>query len=247
MVIRAEAASVAASDVVIRLPLRPAQLLRVLVAVSVALATISAVLTTLNVMGVDLPFDQIVQRLDVDAENAVPSWFSTLDLFFCALLVVSIAARERGSRFARSWWLLAAGMAYLSLDETIGVHEFVNDKLAGAQSSASQVIWVVPATIALVIVAIGFVGLLAHLPAKYRRTFVLAGALFVFATIGLETVGGAIVDAHGGKHNPNAFANLPYVAETTTEELLEMIAVAMFACALASYGAEVCATSEPSR
>src|SRR5690242_7165856 len=75
----------------ISLPLRPVTLLKVLLGVSTALAAISAFFACARVFGVHIPAEQLARRMDVDAESTVPSWFSAMDLAFCALLIASLA------------------------------------------------------------------------------------------------------------------------------------------------------------
>ncbi len=223
-------------EITIGLPLRPAELLRWLLLVATALAAISAVGTTAVVLGVHLPHD-LVARFDVDGEMTVPAWYSALQLFFCALLVASIAHRTRGGRWTRHWWVLAAGFVVLSLDEAASFHETLNDKLHSLLGHGPTFIWAIPGMIVAGIVGVLFVRFLRHLPARTRRLFVIAGFTFVFAAAGLELVGSAIIDAHGGPDRDDSTRNLPYTAETTVEEFLEMAAVALFVYALASYDA----------
>jgi hypothetical protein len=228
------------------LPVQPRQLFRILLTISIVLAGISFVLQMLRAAGVDLPMDQLVRRLDVDQEAAIPAWFSSLDLFFCALLVAGIATMRRGYEYAHVWWWLAAGMVLLSLDENVSIHEFVNDKLDSATNAGSSVLWVIPALIAVAIVGFFFLGFLRHLPPRYRRQFLGAAAVFVFAAAGLELVGSAL-----DKPVPPGVAvetlrpRYVDVTESTIEEFLEMASVAFFAFSLASYATEFANVGAP--
>lgn len=222
------------------MPLQPRQLLCILLTISVALALVSFVLQMLRAAGVDLPMAQLVRRFDVDQEAAVPAWFSSLDLFFCALLIASIAVARRGHEYVRAWWWLGAGILFMSLDENVSIHEFVNDKLDGATHSGAAGLWVIPGLLAVAVVGFLFVGFLRHLPRKYRRQFLGAAAVFLFAAAGLELVGTAMdkpvppgVDV--ATLRPRYFD----VTESTVEEFLEMASVAFFASSLASYSIEV--------
>jgi hypothetical protein len=237
----------ASSEIVLRVPVPPKTLLRYLVVVSLTFAVISAVLATLAVVGVNLPLDQLTKRLDLDAEQAVPAWFSSIDLFFCALLIATIAGQERGSRFVRHWWVLAAGFVVMSIDESVSLHEVLNEKLDGVLGTGPKLVWGIPAIVLCAFIGLAFVRFLRHLPRKYAAMFLIAGATFVFAAAGLEQVGGAILDAHGGIENPRSSVNFPYVAETTVEETLEMLSVALFAYALASYAGERREVAPPPR
>jgi hypothetical protein len=216
---------------------RPAALFRGLLIVAVAFAAVSAAIALLNMYGVDTPFDQVAKRLDVDAEATVPAWFSSVTLFFCALLIITIAGQERCRRLVPYWWALAVGFLVLSLDEAASYHELLNEKLDDS-GTTGKIVWIFPAFVLVAIVGLAFVGLLRGLPVRYRRLFVMAGFLYVFAALGLEAIGGAIVVSHGGLEAEESGQNLPYIAESTAEELIEMLSVAVFTYALASYAEE---------
>jgi hypothetical protein len=170
-----------------------------------------------------------------------------MDLFLCALLIATIAVQERGSRFVRHWWVLAAGFVVMSIDEAVSLHEVLNEKLDGLLGTGPKLVWGIPAIIVCGAIGVAFVPFLRHLPRKYAAMFLIAGATFVFAAAGLEQVGGAILDAHGGIDKVGSNVNFPYTAETTTEELLEMLSVALFAYALASYAGERRTVAPPSQ
>jgi hypothetical protein len=226
--------------ITLTLPLQPRQLLRILLTISVALALISFVLQMLRAAGVDLPMDQLVRRFDVDQEAAVPAWFSSLDLFFCALLIAAIAAARSGHAYARAWWWLGAGILFMSLDENVSIHEFVNDKLDGATHSGSAGLWVIPGLVAVAVVGFLFIGFLRHLPAKYRRQFLAAAAVFLFAAAGLELVGTAMdKPVPAGVDVASLRPRYVDVTESTIEEFLEMASVAYFAFSLASYSIDI--------
>jgi hypothetical protein len=129
---------------------------------------------------------------------------------------------------------------FSSLDENVSVHEFVNDKLDGATHSGFAGLWVIPGLLAVAVVGFLFVGFLRHLPAKYRRQFLGAAALFLFAAAGLELVGTAIdKPVPPGVDVASLRPRYVDVTESTIEEALEMASVAFFAFSLASYSIEL--------
>jgi hypothetical protein len=218
------------------LPVQPRQLFRILLTISIVLAAVSFVTQMLRAAGVNLPMEQLVRRLDVDQEAAVPAWFSSLDLFFCALLIAAIAVLRRGQQYAQAWWWLAAGIVFMSLDENVSIHEFVNDKLDGTTHSGSSGLWVVPGLLLVAIIGFLFFGFLRHLPRKYRRQFLAAAAVFLFAAAGLELVGTALDrPVPPGVDVETLRPRYIDVTESTIEEFLEMASVAFFAFSLASY------------
>lgn len=219
---------------IVQLRVPPITVLWVLLGIATAFAVVSAAISSAHVFGVDLPYDAL-SRLDVDGEMTVPAWFSALDLFFCALLMVAIAQLEHGHRFVRYWWVLAAGFTILSLDEAVSLHEAVNDRIKSAFTGAPAFAWAIPGMLLAAAVGFCFVPFLRHLPRRYASLFLVAGAVYVFAAGGLELIAGKIIDAHGGEDIETSSNNFPYVAETTVEEFLEMASVAVFVFALLTY------------
>jgi hypothetical protein len=66
------------------------------------------------------------------------------------------------------------------------------------------------------------------LPARTRRLFLAAGAIFVAGAIGVEAVSGMQASLHGEQ-------NLTYHLVITVEELLEMTGIVIFIYALLDY------------
>jgi hypothetical protein len=219
---------------IVRLRVPPITVLWVLLGIATTLAVVSAVISSARVLGADLPYDAL-SRFDVDGEMTVPAWFSALDFFFCALLMVAIAQREHGHPFVRYWWVLAAGFTILSLDEAVSLHEAVNDRIKSTFASAPAFAWAIPGMLLAAAVGLCFVPFLRHLPRRYASLFLVAGTVYVFAAGGLDLIAGKIIDAHGGEDIETSSHNFPYVAETTIEEFLEMASVAVFVFALLTY------------
>jgi hypothetical protein len=55
--------------------------------------------------------------------------------------------------------------------------------------------WVVPGTAFVFIVLLAYLRFLAHLPQTTRRLFLLAGALFVLGSLGLEMLTAQVVSS----------------------------------------------------
>jgi hypothetical protein len=219
---------------IVRLRVPPIAVLWVSLGIATAFAVVSAAISSARVLGADLPYDALA-RLDLDGETTVSAWFSALYLFFCALLLVAIAQREHDHRFVCYWWVLAAGFTILSLDEAVSLHEAVNDRIKSAFASAPTFAWAIPGMLLAAAVGLCFVPFLRHLPRRYARLFLVAGAVYVFAAGGLDLIAGKIIDEHGGEDVETSANNLPYVAEATVEEFLEMASVAVFVFALLTY------------
>jgi hypothetical protein len=85
--------------------------------------------------------------------------------------------------------------------------------------------WIIPAGICVALFVLGYLRFLAKLPAKTRRLFLLAGAIFVGGALGIEAVSGKHASLHGEQ-------NLTYHLIIAVEELFEMAGVVVFIYAL---------------
>src|SRR5262245_53620487 len=58
-------------------------------------------------------------------EQNVPTWYSSALLLVCSMLLALCAtyARKKGAGYVRHWWLLAIAFLYISVDETVSIHE----------------------------------------------------------------------------------------------------------------------------
>jgi hypothetical protein len=168
----------------------------------------------------------IMRLFDVASERNVPTWFSSSLLLGGALLTGLVASmvRRSGGRDVGRWAGLAVVLALLSLDEAAALHERLRGPaqalLGDAAQDALHFAWVVPG--ALLAVAVGwlFLGFVIRLPAGIRGLVVAAGAMFAFASIGLEMVGGVVLEAQGDR--------ALYILTTAAEEGLEMAASILF-------------------
>jgi hypothetical protein len=166
-------------------------------------------------------FPLLLPLFDVDGEGNLPSWLSSALLLVAALLLwgIAVQARAAGDPWHRHWALLALAVAYLSLDEAAQVHERLLIPVGALLVDAQGVFtfgWVVVAGPVLVVFALTYLRFLAALPAAVRRGLVIAAVVYVLGALGLELVGGLILD------RGYAEASVPYILETSAEEFLEM-------------------------
>jgi hypothetical protein len=204
------------------------------------LALVVAILTLLSAMGwlavlllPDFPLRDFTARLfDVDKEMNIPSVYSTLAILACSALLAVIARSERlvrGSRHGRHWRLLSLVFLGLAFDELLSFHEELVGRLdLGAFSRFTLFSWVVVGAGLVVAAAVVFSGFLMRLPAATRRRFLLAGALFVGGSLGVEVVGGHLASLDGKD-------TLAYMVATHVEEALEMAGIVVFLYALLLY------------
>lgn len=189
-------------------------------------------------MGKDMTFG-LVPLFDFYEERNVPTYFSSLNLLLTAAILFYIASVKRveGDRHQRAWFVLSCGFVFMSIDEMadlrIVLSNFVKGVLKNDQYVQSipffSVAWTVPVFVIVVMLAVYFIPFLFSLKQKYLVHFGLSGALFVFATIGLETLGGnQSIATHGVR-------DLTFMFLVTIEESIEMASILYFQLYLIKY------------
>lgn len=175
----------------------------------------------------------LVRLFYVDAERNIPTGFSTLLLLLAALLLWAIAGLERrqGSR-ASHWAVLASGFLLMAADEAWSFHEKLSKpirKLLGREDlGVFYYAWVIPGIALVLVLALVFSRFLWRLPARTRRAFLTAAALYLGGVLGFELLGSGFDEANGRR-------NLVYMTLVTVEEVLEMAGVLLFVWALLDY------------
>lgn len=182
----------------------------------------------------------LIPLFDVDVEGNIPTFFSVCLALSCAMLFAFIAleARGRASRDARYWFLLAAGFLFVGYDEAFQVHEKMTlparalmQSLTGStELGLLYYSWVVPGVIGLILVGLFFLKFLLRIPAVTRHRMLAAGGLFVGGCIGMELIGGKLMEAYG--------PSLAFKIAVMVEEGLEMAGLATLVYALVSHIAE---------
>jgi hypothetical protein len=119
---------------------------------------------------------------------------------------------------------------YLSLDEAAGLHEILIDPVRSVTHASGPIrfAWVLVAIPLLVILGLLLLGLIRRLPASTRRAFIVSGLIFVAGAVGVEVIGGMIMDAGIEGHGVNRIF-------VSIEELLENVGAAMFIGALLAH------------
>ena len=173
---------------------------------------------------------RVVRRnFNPSAEQTVGAWFSAATLLAAslALALIAAAARTVGDRFAAHWGALAAIVLFLSYDEAAAFHEQLGDWVARVLPAGGIFLWawVIPYSVFAGAVALAFIPWLLALPAEIRRGILIAGALYVGGSLGLEMVQAGITDARGRGGGPVTIL-------AVIEETAEMAGVAWLVYAL---------------
>lgn len=162
--------------------------------------------------------------LYVDAEGNLPTLFSTLTLFLCAVLLAVIAGvkRLRNDRYTWHWGWLSIIFVYLAIDEAIRIHEATIRPIRNLLNTSGLLYyaWVIPAA-ALVITCFWlYLRFLRDLPRQIRFLVLLSGGMYVFGALVLELFAGQYAEINGRTGMFHVFA--------TVEEIFEMLGVVIF-------------------
>jgi hypothetical protein len=200
---------------------------------------------------------EALRIFDVGEERSIPTWFESIQFLLCSILlaVVAVAKKQRNDRYILHWSVLSIILLLLSLDEVASIHEAIGQQSERLLHSATgftpggaiSFFWVVPGTIFVVIVLVAYLRFLAHLPRSTRRSFLLAGALFVLGALGLEMLSAQISSSSEGianffgmelglsRHSGSALPKIMIGLQTSVEEMFEMLGLTAFVYALLAY------------
>lgn len=189
-------------------------------------------------LGNDIVFG-IIPLFDFYEEHNVPTYFSSLNLLLTAAILLYITEHKRaeGDKRKHAWFVLAFGFVFMSIDELADLRIVLSNVVKGILKNDQyvqsipffSVAWTVPVFVILVVLAIYFIPFLTSLSRKYLFHFTAAGMLFVFATMGMETLGGNQVIATKGVRD------LTFAVMVSIEETIEIFSILYFQFALIQY------------
>jgi hypothetical protein len=179
----------------------------------------------------------IIKWFDFNLESNVPTWFSVIILTFAAILFFIIYIHKKNSKIksAHYWLTLGFIFIFLSVDESVQVHEEVAKILRPSVSNDVSGLlywaWVIPYGLFAIAAAVYFMRFVLNLPKQIRNLFFLAGGMYVFGALILELAEGHFYLKYGLNHIYNRI--LYFI-----EELCEMGGVTVLIYALLSYIAD---------
>lgn len=175
-----------------------------------------------------------LQKFNLDGENTLPAYFSSLLLLAAALLSGSIAYQYRGHKNAFYWTGISLIFVLLSVDEASSFHELLINPLRKHLGAAGifYFAWIIPAAIFILILALAYARFLFRLPARYLRLLMGSAVVYIGGAIGIEALGGRYAELH------NTYTDLNYMLIITVEEACEMLGLVLFIYALLSYKEE---------
>jgi hypothetical protein len=170
---------------------------------------------------------------NLDRELNFPTWYSTLMLGFCSVLlkIIAIGKKQQRNRYAADWQLLSLIFLLLAIDEILSIHEIliipeVSDALKLPWFLHSM--WVIPGIVFVLWFAKRYWKFSRQLPPKSRQHFVTAACTYIGGALIMEMIGSYVAEAQGQQ-------NLTYALIATAEEIMEMIGVIIFIYGLLYY------------
>ena len=161
-----------------------------------------------------------VAFFDLDEEESFGTWFSAVILLYAGRLLLqrSRAARADADPWYRSWLVLAIGFHFLSIDEVVGMHEYVNTVVENTR-------WTTFGAAIVVVLGLAYLPFLRALPSRIRVLFIVAAVIYVGGAVGVERATDWY-DVH------RLLDTLAYNLWTAVEETMEMAGVIVFIYAL---------------
>ena len=157
---------------------------------------------------------------DLDEEESFGTWFSAVILLYAGRLLLRRArsARKEADPWYRWWLVLAVGFHFLSIDEVVGMHEYVNTVVENTR-------WTTFGAAIVAVLGLAYFPFLRALPSRIRVLFIVAAVIYVGGAVGVERATDWY-DVH------NLLDTLAYNLWTAVEETMEMAGVIVFIYAL---------------
>ena len=155
---------------------------------------------------------------DLDEEESFGTWFSAVMLLAASILLFSQAKRmrSRGDAWYRWWQILGGLFCLLSVDEVVGLHEWLNTIFANTP-------WTVFGLGVLIVVGLAYLPFLWHYRWRTAAWFLAAGVTFGAGAVGVEHFSGEDLNS------------LRYNMLTGLEEALEMLGASVFIYAVLDF------------
>lgn len=165
--------------------------------------------------------------LSLSGEGNLPTWLASSLLLCCALAAGAIAAElPAGAPWRRHWVGVTVGLALVSMDEVVGLHE----QLGGTFGTGGVLYfdWVLIAGPVVAVLALAYLPFVRALPAPARGQLVVAAVVFVSGALVMELPLGWWTE-HAGTHT------LGYALIDWGEETLELVGTCLALVALVAH------------
>ena len=170
--------------------------------------------------------------LDLDADGSIAQWASTLLLG--SVTAAAIALRRLVPERCVAAWVVALGFAFLSLDEALGVHEWIGAEAGEAALGVSgRIVWPLIYLPLMLVIAIALLRLAAVL-GRFPRNMVWTGLTLLALAVAAEGISGVVEQGEATARSLRGSIDLVVPIEVSVEESLEWLGVAAILIALVS-------------
>ncbi len=167
----------------------------------------------------------LVDTFNVNVENNVPTFFSALLLFACAVALALVARLPENSASDRRHWNgLGLVFLFLALDEDASIHELFIDPLKHflPEQGILHFGWIVPYAVLALVLGLLYLRFVLRLPAPTRGLTIASGATYLAGALVFEMIGGWYISDVSG------WQDFPYMTIVAGEEFLEMCGAILF-------------------
>lgn len=171
------------------------------------------------------------RALDLDADGSIAQWASTLLLG--AVGVTAVAVRHVFPEWRVAALVVAFGFAFLSLDEGVGVHEWIGAEAGEALGVSGRIVWPLIYLPLMVVIAYALLRLTTTL-GRFARNMAAAGLTFLALAVAAEGISGVIEQGETTAESLRGSIDLVVPLEVCVEESLEWLGVAAIFIALVS-------------
>lgn len=163
-----------------------------------------------------------VLAFNLDREASIPTLVVIVEWLLCVTMLVLIAAtRKKQKKSWVSWAFLGLIFLFLSVDESISIHEHLTPGLHKTLNTSGLLYfaWVIPYGLIFTALCFAYLRFFLRLSVRVKNLFVLAALLFVGGAIGIELIEGRYFSLYGR----DAFYHLFYVSIEETAEMLGLL------------------------
>jgi hypothetical protein len=176
----------------------------------------------------------IFNFLDFNHEENLPTFYSSIAIFFASCLVfyITFYKKNKGDNYL-FWGFLAFVFLFLALDENCKIHEFIGGYIEDHYFSKGAPIylnfkWILPYSVFAILFALLSLKFVFSLPRVTMVMFIVSGSVYCSGAIACEVLESIYISAFGGE-------GIGYALFYTFEETLEMVGIAMFIYSLIFY------------
>ena len=170
-----------------------------------------------------LPGLGVRDLFDLDREQSIPTWFSSIQLFFAAMIAFS-KTQSKSEHFHSLFRAATYGLLFLSMDEVAGIHETITAFIRHFKigfSGREYLIWMFGYLTIATVIALKEIYPVLFVLKYYRREsmVVIAGTVvFISGGMGIEIIT-HILARHG--------FDLGFYLAVAAEEFFEMVGVSI--------------------